>query len=148
MYDFLFQAHSGLRFVLFFALIIAIILAFAGWFGKKPFNKANKTLNLVTLISTHIQFVLGLLLYFVSPWVINHTMGEAMKDSTLRYWKVEHLAMMLVAVILITIGNAKSKRIADLTAKHRPVAIYFSLALLIIVVAILQSGRPLLGVSH
>ena len=148
MYDFLFQAHSGLRFVVFFALIIAIILAFAGWFGKKPFSKANKTLNLVTLISTHIQVVLGLLLYFVSPLVTSSTMGEAMKDSTLRYWKVEHLAMMLVAAVLITIGNAKSKRIADLTAKHRPVAIYFSLALLLIVVAILQGGRPLLGVSH
>lgn len=148
MYDFFFQAHSGLRFVVFFALIIAIILAFAGWFGKKPFSKANKTLNLVTLISTHIQVVLGLFLYFVSPLVTSSTMGEAMKDSTLRYWKVEHLAMMLVAAVFITIGNAKSKRIADLTAKHRPVAIYFSLALLIIVVAILQSGRPLLGVSQ
>ncbi|EOR93085.1 hypothetical protein ADIARSV_3745 [Arcticibacter svalbardensis MN12-7] len=148
MYDFFFQAHSGLRFVVFFALIIAIILAFVGWFGKKPFGKANKTLNLVTLISTHIQVVLGLVLYFISPLVTGSTMGEAMKDSTLRYWKVEHLAMMLVAAVLITIGNAKSKRIADLTAKHRPVAIYFSLALLIIVVAILQSGRRLLGVSH
>lgn len=148
MYDFLFHAHSTLRFVVFFALVVATLLAFMGWFGKKPFSKANKTLNLVTLISTHVQVLVGLFLYFVSPIVTSSTMGEAMKDSTLRYWKVEHVAMMLAAAVLITIGNAKSKKIADLTAKHRPVAIFFGLALLLIVVAILQSGRPLLGVSH
>lgn len=147
MYDFLFHAHSYLRFVVFFALVIAVLLAFIGWFGKRPFSKANKTLNLVTLISTHIQIVLGLFLYFVSPLVTSSTMAVAMKDATLRYWKVEHVLMMLVAAVLITIGNSKSKKIIDLTAKHRPVAIFFGLALLLIVVAILQSGRPLLGVS-
>ncbi len=148
MYQFLFQAHSGLRFVVFFALVITIILAFAGWFGNKPFSKSNRTFNLVTLISTHIQVVLGLFLYFVSPLVQFGNMGETMKNSTLRYWTVEHLAMMLVAAVLITVGNAKSKKGLNDAAKHRSTAIFFGLGLLIIVVAILQGGRPLLGVSH
>lgn len=146
MYEILFQAHSGLRFVVFFALVIAVVLAFAGWLGNRPYTKGNKSLNLITLISTHLQVVLGLVLYFYSPFV--QFGGETMKDSTLRYWTVEHVAMMLIAAVLITVGNAKSKRALNAIAKHRSVAIYFGLALLIIVVAIIQGGRPLLGISH
>ncbi|RXF68020.1 cytochrome B [Arcticibacter tournemirensis] len=146
MYEILFQAHSGLRFVVFFALVIAVVLAFAGWLGNRPYTKGNKSLNLITLISTHLQVVLGLVLYFYSPFV--QFGGATMKDSTLRYWTVEHVAMMLIAAVLITVGNAKSKRALNAIAKHRSVAIYFGLALLIIVVAIIQGGRPLLGISH
>ncbi|WP_374166209.1 cytochrome B [Arcticibacter sp. MXS-1] len=148
MYQLLFQAHSGLRFIVFIALVIATILAFSGWFGNKPFTKGNKSFNLITLISTHIQVVIGLFLYFVSPFVQFQNMGTTMKDATLRYWTVEHVAMMLAAAILITIGNAKSKRFVNSVDKHRSVAIYFSLSLLIIVAAILQGGRPLFGISH
>lgn len=148
MYEILFQAHSGLRFVVFFALIIATVLAFAGWFGNKPFSKSNRIFNLVTLISTHLQIILGLGLYFYSPFVKFNDMGTTMKNADLRYWTVEHIAMMLVAAVLITIGNAKSKRGLNQAGKHRSVAIFFGLGLLIIVVAILQGGRPLLGVSH
>ncbi len=148
MYGILFQAHSGLRFIVFFALVIAMILAFIGWFGNKPYSKGNRILNLITLISTHLQIVLGLVLYFYSPYVKFSNMAATMKDSTLRYWTVEHIAMMIVAAVLITIGNAKSKRGLNDTAKHRSVAIFFGLALLIIIVAITQGGRPLLGVSH
>ena len=148
MYDILFQAHSGLRFVVLLALVIALILAFAGWFGNRPFTKGNKSVNLITLISTHIQVVLGIFLYYVSPYVQLKNMGETMKDSTLRYWTVEHLAMMLLAAVLITIGNAKSKRGLTDTAKHRSTAIFFGLALLVIIVAIVQGGRPVLGISR
>ncbi len=146
MYEILFQAHSGLRFVVFFALVIAVILAFAGWLGNRPYTKGNKSLNLITLISTHLQVVLGLVLYFYSPFV--QFGGATMKDSTLRYWTVEHVAMMLIAAVLITIGNAKSKRALNNAAKHRSVAIYFGVALLIIIVAIVLGGRPLLGISR
>jgi peptidoglycan/LPS O-acetylase OafA/YrhL len=126
-------------------LVLAILFSFVGWFGNKEFTSGNKKINLFALIGTHIQFVLGLILYFVSPLVTTGDMGAAMKDDTLRYWTVEHLAMMLIAVVLITVGYSKSKRILQSAAKHRTVAIFYTLALLIIIVAILQSGRPLLG---
>ncbi len=148
MYEVLFQAHSGLRFIVFFALIIALILAFAGWFGGKEFTKTNRIFNLVTMISTHLQALFGIFLYFVSPLAQYNNMGEAMKNSTLRYWTVEHLVMMLLAVVLITIGNSKSKKLLNASAKHRAVAIYFGLGLIVILAAIVQSGRPLLGISH
>lgn len=148
MYNILFQSHSGLRFVVFLTLILATLLAFGGWQGKKPFTKGNRILNLLAMIATHLQAVLGFILYFLSPYVQPSNMGETMKNSTLRYWTVEHLIMMLIAVVLITIGNSKSKKATTDVGKHRPIAIFFSIAILIIVVAILQSGRALFGITH
>ncbi len=72
-------------------------------------------------------------------------MGETMKDSALRYWTVEHVAMMLFAVVLITIGHSRSKKATDDTSKHRAITLFYGLAVLIIVVAIGQSGRSILG---
>ncbi len=148
MYEILLKSHSGLRYVVFLLIVLAILSAFIGWFGNKPFTGLHKKLNLFTLISAHLQATLGLVLYFVSPWVQLGNMGAAMKDAGLRYWSVEHIAMMLIAVVLITIGYSKSKKQPLNTGKHGTIAIFYSLAVIIIVAAILQSGRGLFGMTH
>jgi len=130
-YEILKSAHSGWRYIVFVLLIIAVIQALAGWFGQKTYTEGNRKLNVFTLISAHIQLVFGLVLYFLSP-LTKGPMGEAMY----RYWKVEHISMMILAVILITVGNARSKKGTNGVTKHKNIAIFFGLALLIIVVAI------------
>jgi hypothetical protein len=74
-------------------------------------------------------------------------MAVAMKDAMTRYWTVEHSVMMLFAIILITVGHSRSKKAKDAMNKHRAIALYYGLAVLVIIVAIYQSGRPLLGMS-
>lgn len=148
MYPTLLDIHSIVRFVILFAVVISILLAFTGWFGNKEYTKGNKAINLITLISAHTQLVLGLILYFVSPFASTGNMGAAMKDPVLRYWTVEHSAMMIVAIVLITIGYSKSKKALSSTEKHRLIAIFYTLAALIVIVAISMSGRPLLEMSR
>src|ERR1700744_607294 len=139
MYNFLLHAHSGFRYVVGILLIISIIVAFAGWLGKSNYTEGNRKLNLFTLISAHIQLVLGFILYFVSPFV--KFGGDTMKDATTRYWTVEHLTMMLIAIVLITIGHSKSKKVVSPEAKHKTIAIWYTIALIIIVSAIFMSKR-------
>lgn len=139
-YSLLLKAHSGWRYVVLITLVIAILSSFAGWFGKKNYSPGNRKINLFALISAHIQFLLGLILYFMSPLAKAGDMSVAMKDSTLRYWTVEHTVMMLIAIALITIGHSKSKKILDSVSKHRTVAIFYSIALIIIFVAITMIG--------
>lgn len=145
MHKFIFNLHSGFRYVVFLLLIVALFKAITGWMGKKSYTDGDRKINLFAMISAHIQFVAGLVLYFYSPLVQLSTMGQTMKNSLLRYWTVEHLAMMLFAIALITVGHARSKRLVDATSKHRAVSIFYGLALLVIWVAIVQSGRPFLG---
>ena len=144
----LFQAHSGWRFIVLILLVIAIITAFAGWFGKKDYTNGNRKLNLFTLISSHIQLLIGLALYFFSPFVKLNDMGGAMKDPTSRFWTVEHGIIMIIAVVLITIGHSKSKKTLNDTDKHKKIAIFFTIALALIAVGILNGGRPLFGISR
>lgn len=145
MYNFLLHLHSGFRYLVMLLVVVAILVAFVGWFGKRGYTDGNRKLNLFAMISVHTQFLIGLILYFVSPFV--QFTKATMKDDTARYWTVEHAVMMLFAIALITIGHARSKKAVLHDAKFRAIAISYSLALLVIVVAILQSGRPLFGNS-
>lgn len=139
-YSLFLKAHSGWRYVVLTTLVIAILSSLAGWLGKKNYSPGNRKINLFALISAHIQFLLGLILYFMSPLAKAGDMSVAMKDSNLRYWTVEHTVMMLIAIALITIGHSKSKKLLDNVAKHRTVAIFYSIALIIIFVAITMIG--------
>ncbi len=145
MYSTLFGLHSGLRYIVLLLLAVAILLALIGLFGKKPYSEMNRKVNLFAMIFTHTQFLVGLILYFFSPMVNYSNMAEAMSNATTRYWTVEHSVMMLFAIVLITVGHSRSKKAKDAVNKHRAIALYYGLAVLVILVAIYQSGRPILG---
>lgn len=137
--------HSGLRFVVVILLLAAIITALAGWFGKKTYTNGNRKLNLFAMISAHTQLLVGLVLYFISPFV--QFTSSTMKDATTRYWTVEHISMMIFAIVLITIGYSRSKKAQVPEAKHRTIAIFYILAVVVVVAALVQSHRPLFGIS-
>ena len=147
MYKMLLASHSGFRYIVLTLIVIAVLMALIGLFGKKKYSESNRKINLFTLISAHIQLVIGLVLYFFSPFVKYSDMAMAMKNPALRYWTVEHTVMMVFAIILITVGYSRSKKALDALNKHRAIAIYYGLALLVILTAIYQSGRPLLGAA-
>ncbi|MFD2285613.1 cytochrome B [Pedobacter petrophilus] len=148
MNDILKSAHSGWRYVVFLLLIIAVVKALSGWFGNKAYTEGDRKLNVFALISAHIQLVIGLVLYFSEGWYKLSSAGA----PDVRYFKMEHIAMMIIAIILITVGNAKSKKMTEAVAKHRTIAIFFGLALIIIIVSIWMMtrsvpGRTFFGVS-
>ena len=134
----LLHVHSLLRYVLLVLLLISIVKAYGGWGGKKSYSPGDRKLALFTVISAHLQLVIGLVLYFISPnvKVALANMSEAMKNPELRFWAVEHIAMMLIAIILITIGSVRAKKAATDEGKHKQISIFFLLALLVIFIAI------------
>jgi NADH:ubiquinone oxidoreductase subunit 2 (subunit N) len=139
--DFLVDVHSILRYVVLILLIIVIFKSLAGWLGKKPFQNVDNKLALFLLISAHIQLLIGLVLYFTSDWV---NFGN-MKDKVFRYWTVEHITMMIIAIVLITIAKSSLKRLTTDEAKFKRLFIFNTLALIIIIAAIQMSGRGLLN---
>jgi len=147
IYQILKNAHSGWRYLVILLLLAAFVTALSGWLGKKEYTEGNRKLNVFALISAHIQLLLGLLLYFMHDW---YKLDSSIASN--RYWKMEHISMMIFAIILITVGNARSKRPVDAGVKHRTIFMYFGLALLIITVAIIamvnaDASRHLFGVS-
>lgn len=135
-------SHSWVRYAVMLFLLIVIAKSLAGWLGKQPFAKIDNTLSLVLFIATHVQLLLGLILYTQSPQV--QFVAGVMKYKNLRYWTVEHSVMMLAAVVLITIARTSMKKMPVDWDRHRRLFIFNTLALAIIVGAILHSGRALL----
>jgi len=143
MYNALLHTHSSLRYLVLLLLIVVVVKSLLGWLNKSSFSKLDNKLSLWLLILTHLQFLAGLFLYFVSPFV--QFSSTTMNDHTTRYWTVEHGFMMLIAIALITVARVSHKKLATDEAKHKRLFILNALALLIIVIAILFSGRGLIG---
>ena len=132
MYTILLQSHSIFRYVVLVLLLFAIFNAFTA--GNKAYTEGNRKLNLFAMISAHIQLLLGLILYFISP-MVNFSM---MSNPNIRYWNVEHITIMIIALVLITVGHSKSKKAATAKAKHRAIAMFYAFGLLIMLVGILM----------
>lgn len=135
-YSFTQQLHSGFRYIVLVLFIYAIVSALLGWFGKRPYTNGNRLVNLFAMISAHTQLLIGIVLYFISDKV--QFTASTMKDPVSRYYAVEHQVMMLIALVLITIGHAKSKKAVLPEAKHKTIALFYGIALLIIIGALVH----------
>ena len=119
-------------------LILTVLRSYNGWKSKRTFTPSDKKLVLFTLIFSHVQLLIGFLLYMVSPTVKSamNDMGAAMKDKMLRFYAVEHIIIMIIAILLITIGNAMAKRTTNDSDRFKKIFIYFFIGLLLILVSI------------
>jgi membrane protein DedA with SNARE-associated domain len=99
--------------------------------------------NRYAFLLTHFQLLIGLILYFISPKVI--FAAESMKEPLLRFFLVEHIALMLVAVVLITVGFIKFQKAEEQKKRHKITVIYYGIALLLMLVSIPWPFRNLGG---
>ena len=139
MYTGLLHTHNMFRWLILIMLVVTIILGLVGWFGKKNWTKKDNISGLLLTIFFDIQFLVGLILYaFVSPTTkaAFADFGAAMKDTTLRFYAVEHILMMIIALALVHIGRAKSKKAATPVKKHRTAVIFYGIALVVVLAAI------------
>ena len=132
------HSHSGLRYVVLILLLVSIYNAYAAMSGKKELSAQAKKMSLFTLIFTHVQIILGLVMYFISPKVQfnSGTMG----DAQLRFFTMEHILMMLIAVTLITVGYRMSKQ-----GNAKKMFWYYFIGLVVIFAAIPWPFRTVLG---
>ena len=131
--------HSYWGFIVLFILLVAIVNALVGLSAKKTFKDKDLRYSLFGLIVTHIQFLLGLIWYFMSPWfkeLREVGMGEAMGNASLRFQAVEHPITMILAIVLITVGWSKHKRKETNEGKFKTIAIFYSLGLFLMLLRI------------
>lgn len=149
MYSGLVHLHNILRWLILILLVVALIRSFVGMTGKKPFTSADKKTGLFLMTSAHIQFLVGLILWFIGPWGLkllqNIGFSAAMKDPASRFWIMEHNVGMLIAIVLITIGRGVAKKNISDTAKHKRAFWLFFIALIIILVSVPWPGRVGIG---
>ena len=131
------MTHSVLRYIAVVLLLFAIISAFLGWKGNKPFTSGSKKIYLFAMVSLHLQLVIGLILYFVGPRVPAYLeAGNVMASTTSRLFVMEHLVGMIIGIGLVTLGYSRAKRLAEDVRKHKSVAVWYLIGTLIIFASI------------
>jgi hypothetical protein len=149
MHETLLTLHSLLRWVVVLAAFGVVGRALMGLSGKQEWSALDSRLAAAFTHGVSLQFVIGLILHlFVSPITTGAfaDFGAAMKDRIIRFWTVEHLTMMTIGLALVHIGSARVRKALP-TAKHKTAALFFGLAIVVIMIAIpwpnLSYGRPL-----
>jgi fatty-acid desaturase len=122
--------HSGLRWVILILLVMAIVNAAMKMNGSSPFSDRDRRLGLYALTGAHIQLILGFVLYFISPKVA--FVAETMSNASLRFYTVEHISVMIIGIVLITIGYSRTKRATDDGKKFKNTFWFYLIGLLLI----------------
>lgn len=130
MYEIIQKAHSGWAYLAFLLLVIAVVNSFIGLFSKKDFAAIDRKIALFALISIHIQLVIGVIVYFVSPLGFA-SLGQ-MKDAALRLTSLEHPVINIIGITLITIGWVRHKKCLTSNSKFKTFSIYYGFGLVLI----------------
>jgi heme A synthase len=134
MYQAIQTVHSYWAYLVLLVLTLATFNAIIKTLGKKSFGPQDFRISLFTLIVSHLQLLIGIILYFVSPYFSAFSevgMKGVMGDSILRLYLVEHPLTMIITIVLITVGYSKHKKKLASNKKFRTIAIFYALALLL-----------------
>lgn len=138
-YTVLLRLHSAGRWIVLLLLLIAIFNHLVA--GKRPYIRSDARTGLFLTIFADLMLLIGLVLYFVSDragfkLIQERGFKDVMGDATARFYAVEHLLGMLLAIILIHIGKAQGKKKIGDRAKHRRTLLFYVIALLLILASI------------
>ena len=134
MYEFIQKFHSGWAYLALLVLVIAVVNSIIGMTSKKEFTSKDRKIALFALIGTHTQLLVGLILYFVSPLGLD-AFGQ-MKDAALRLTSLEHPLINIIAIVLITVGWSRHKKLATNEAKFKSITVFYGLGLVLILARI------------
>lgn len=134
MYNMVKILHSYWAYLVLLILVLAVINSIIKQVGKKEYEAKDFRIALFALIVSHIQLLIGLVLYFVSPrfsLFSESGMGEIMKNSVDRLYLVEHPLVNIIAIVLITIGYSKHKKKLLSNAKFKTISVFYAIALVL-----------------
>ena len=125
--------HSYWAYLVLAILIFTVINAIIGFAQRKQFTDKDLRIGLFALIVCHIQLLIGLAWYFMSPWfeALTTDAASVMKDKSVRLLAVEHPVMMILAIIFITIGWSRHKKKTTDGLKFKTFIIFYGIGLLL-----------------
>jgi hypothetical protein len=135
LYTFTFAIHIFVSTITLLAGLLSVIFSIQGWTRKREFNRMDGLLSLTFFIALYLQFILGFLIYFTLRtsfeglfWEVPNTEN----DASLRFWAIEHIALMIFALFLTQLGRIFIKRTNTSVRKFKASLFYYGTSLLLI----------------
>ena len=145
LYSILKEIHAYNRYFILAALIFVLVRAYSGWLSNKRYEKPDNIGAAALLGLFHLQLLIGLLLFWQSPYGLSAMSNGAASQpgSWARYFTMEHLGAMIVAIAVFQTGRILSKKAITDGKKHRTIAICATIATLLIVGTLAHKGLVL-----
>ena len=145
MYTVLLFVHSLLRWAVVAGMVYAVFRAWHGWLGKRAFSAADDLTRHTVATLAHLQLAAGIWLYFVSPIIsyFLHDYADARHNRAVRFFGMEHSVVMLLSILLLTAGSVITKRKTNDAEKFKTMAIWFSVALVVILLMVPWPFSPM-----
>jgi hypothetical protein len=131
MYTALLVTHNIVRWLVLAAGVYAVFRAWRGWLARAVWTDADAGAAKLYVNMLSLQFVVGIVLYVVSP-LIRTALGDmaaTMKNAPVRYFVVEHVTVMIIAIALGHIGAARVRKAASDSARFQTATIFLGLSL-------------------
>jgi hypothetical protein len=142
--------HSWLRWITLILAVAATLNAVrhpTGIAGPMP----GRWWDILFMLAVDLQVLFGLVLYFgLSPFTTRamEDFGAAIANPAMRFWAIEHAAVMFAAVVLVRMGRVLAMNAKSPSAARNRRLTCFALATVLMLMAIpwpgLANGRPLL----
>lgn len=144
MFPTLLALHSLIRWFILTSIIYSLFLAYRGWRNNKKFTKYDNWIRLITVSFVHIQLIIGVWLYWISPIVdyFLKNFSDSVHQTQLRFFGMEHITMMLLGISLVTVGSSIARRKKVDKEKFKAIVIWYSIALFIIFTSIPWEFSP------
>ncbi|MBP7409686.1 MAG: hypothetical protein KA941_13090 [Flavobacteriales bacterium] len=123
--------HSLLRYAVLLTVLYAFLVNLRGVLQQRPILTGERAVTILAMVLCHVQLVIGGILY-----AMDYQMIDKMADPYRRFWKFEHISMMVLAILLITVGRMLSKRATNERTKQMRIVVFYGIGLLLILVAI------------
>ena len=133
MYKGIQHLHSGIAYLALLALVVVIFYMLIGSLSNREFTEKDRKIGLIAFILSHIQLLVGLILYFISPLGLEMlSSGSAMSDPAARLLALEHPLINIIAIVVISVGYIRAKKMSISRAKFRSIYMMYAIGLVLI----------------
>lgn len=139
IYSFAFKIHILISTITLLAGITTIVLSIQGLIRKRDYGKSDFGISLIFNVALYFQLILGSLIYYLLRTTQEGPMWEVpdtQNDASLRFWAIEHIALMIFALFLTQLGRAFIKKSLGPLRKFRASLFYFGTSLLLILFSV------------
>ncbi|AUD02476.1 hypothetical protein CWM47_11955 [Spirosoma pollinicola] len=145
VYPILLVIHNAFRWLVLSSLLATLGSSYSGWLWPRSYRPFDQTIRIVATSIVHTQLLIGFYLYFISPLIRYYWRfkPDASQSPEFRFFSIIHINLMFTAVIVVTIGSSLAKRKATAQGKFRTTAIYFTIGLVLILIAVPWPFSPL-----
>jgi hypothetical protein len=135
LYTIVFKIHIFISTITLLSGIMTQVLSIQGWTGGRNYSSRDVWSSMIFNIGLYFQLVLGFIIYFTLRTTLEGAIWEVPdteNDASLRFWAIEHIALMIFALFLTQLGRVFIKRATQSVRKFKASVFYYGTALILI----------------